>query len=407
MNWHNGTQSLPGSPQQTHLKPQNPLGNRVKYTAAKLKKPLPETMTPLECYRADLQNGKIIEDPAQRLVIERLQVLYNELLYHVLTPQSWLKKLSSRIPGFAPRTVLGIYLWGGVGLGKTYLMDRFYDCLPTERKQRMHFHRFMQWIHNQLKNARNESHPLKIVAQRLAEKTSLLCLDEFYVSDIADAMILARLLQAMSEQGISLVITSNLPPEDLYKDGLQRELFLPAIKLLRRYTNVVKLDGKMDYRLRYLEKAELYHTPLDELSNEIMLGNFLHIVCDGGSESEPLEIEGRPIPTVRLGDGVVWFDFNAICNGPRSQIDYIEIARCFNTVFISDIPVLGKDNDIARRFINLVDVFYDRNVKLVMSAAALPDKLYQGKKLVFEFQRTTSRLIEMQSHDYLARPHLG
>lgn len=367
---------------------------------------LPATLSPLECYIADLQKGKLIEDPAQRLVIERLQALYYEL-HHVLTPKSWLRQLSLRPPWSAPKTVKGVYLWGGVGIGKTYLMDRFYECLPTERKQRMHFHRFMHWIHNELKSVRNEPNPLKIVASRLAENTRILCLDELYVSDIADAMILARLLCAMYDQGISLVITSNLPPDNLYKGGLQRELFLPAIKLLKKFNDVIRVNGRMDYRLRFLEKAELYHTPLDELSDEIMLGNFLHVVCDEGSQSEILEIEGRPIPTIRLGDGVAWFDFDAICNGPRSQIDYIEIARSFNTVFISNIPVLGKDNDIARRFINLVDVFYDRNVKLVISAAALPNELYHGTKLAFEFQRTTSRLIEMQSHDYLARPHCG
>ncbi len=368
---------------------------------------LPATLSPLECYIADLQNGKLIEDPAQRLVIERLQALYYELLRHVLTPKSWVRQLHFRLPWSTPKTVKGVYLWGGVGIGKTYLMDRFYECLPTERKQRMHFHRFMHWIHSELKSVRNEPNPLKIVASGLAENTQILCLDELYVSDIADAMILARLLRAIFDQGISLVITSNLPPDDLYKGGLQRELFLPAIRLLKKFNDVIRLNGRMDYRLRFLEKAELYHTPLDELSDEIMLGNFLHVVCDEGSQAEILEIEGRPIPTIRLGDGVVWFDFDAICNGPRSQIDYIEIARSFNTVFISDIPVLGKDNDIARRFINLVDVFYDRNVKLVISAAALPDKLYQGTKLAFEFRRTTSRLIEMQSHDYLARPHCG
>lgn len=363
------------------------------------------TMTPLQCYETDLSSGKILPDPSQRMVVQGLQALYDELDARVQAPKSWWGRLSARRLESKPTTVKGVYLWGGVGLGKTYLMDRFYECLPSPHKKRLHFHRFMRWIHDQLKTVRGGAKPIQRVTERLSRNTKLVCLDELYVSDIGDAMILARLLESMFENGITLVTTSNRPPDDLYKDGLQRARFLPAIELLKTHTKVIELKGNTDYRLNFLDRADIYHTPIDTAADEVLMANFLQVAPDEGSPGQPLEIEGRNIDTLRISDGVVWFDFDALCNGPRSSADYIEIARCFNTVLISNIPIMGKDNDIARRFISAIDEFYDRNVKIMASAAAPPNELYTGKKLAFEFQRTASRLTEMQSHDYLAREH--
>lgn len=364
-------------------------------------------MTPLQCYESDLKRGKLLPDPAQHHAVLRLQGLYDDLSIQALSRRSWLARLSSGF--FRPRAkrLMGAYLWGGVGVGKTYLMDRFFECLPTEQKQRVHFHRFMQSVHHHLKLARGRSNPIRRVANRLTERTRILCLDELYVSDIGDAMILARLLEVMFENAVILITTSNRPPEDLYKEGLQRARFLPAIELLKKHTKIIELHGSRDYRLKYLEKADIYHIPHDKYATQVLLDEFLQLAPNDGSQNEPYVINGRPIATLRLADGVVWFEFDDICNGPRSQLDYIEIARCFNSVLISNIPVMGQDNDIAKRFITLVDEFYDRNVKLIVSAEAPPDSLYEGKKLNFEFQRTASRLVEMRSYEYLARQHFG
>ncbi|MCP4407732.1 MAG: cell division protein ZapE [Gammaproteobacteria bacterium] len=364
-------------------------------------------MTPLQCYESDLKSGKLLPDPAQRHAVLSLQRLYDDLFTEAAPRTSWLGRLSSGFSRPRPKRLMGVYLWGGVGVGKTYLMDRFFECLPSDQKKRVHFHRFMQSVHHHLKSARGKSNPIRQVANRLTQQTRILCLDELYVSDIGDAMILARLLEVMFENAVILITTSNRPPDDLYKDGLQRVRFLPAIKLLKKHTKIIELCGSRDYRLKYLEKANIYHIPHDKYATKVLLDEFQQLASNEGSQNEPYEVNGRPIGTLRLADGVVWFEFDDICSGPRSQLDYIEIARCFNSVLISNIPVMGLDNDIAKRFITLVDEFYDRNVKLIVSAEAPPDSLYEGKKLNFEFQRTTSRLVEMQSHEYLARQHLG
>ena len=301
-----------------------------------------------------------------------------------------------------------MYFWGGVGRGKTYLMDVFYQCLPFESKQRTHFHRFMRHVHHRLSVHKGIKNPLKMVAQELADEAMVICFDEFFVSDIADAMILAGLLDELFRLEVCLVTTSNIVPDLLYRDGLQRQRFLPAIDLLKQHCQVINVDGGTDYRLRALEKAPLYCSPLGLKADADIEAIFNRLVPVEGEIkiAVNLEVEGRSIPVVKLSEDIVWFQFTSLCEGPRSQNDYIDIAREFHAVIISNIPMMGDDNnDAARRFINLVDEFYDRNVKVAISAAEGLPNLYSGGRLAFEFERTQSRLLEMQSHEYLARPH--
>lgn len=368
-------------------------------------------MTPRERYQSDLQQPGFQYDPAQEKVVSQLQDLYERLvLRHQAASRqkfSWarLRGLLRARPETPER---GLYLWGGVGRGKTYLMDIFFDSLPFEQKMRAHFHRFMRRIHRELRTLDGTSDPLESVAERMSKEARVICFDEFFVSDITDAMILGNLLDGLFRRGVSLVATSNIVPEQLYKNGLQRERFLPAIDLLSRHTQVVHVDSPVDYRLRALERAELYHWPLDSQADQSLRQSMLSLVPEQAAvrEKVTLNIEGRPIRARCIAEDVAWFDFPAICDGPRSQNDYIELAREFHAVLISNVPVFTANNDdLARRFINLVDEFYDRNVKLVLSAAQPLQSLYEGGRLRFEFERTVSRLLEMQSHDYLARPH--
>ncbi|BFM08358.1 cell division protein ZapE [Halioxenophilus aromaticivorans] len=365
--------------------------------------------TPLARHERDLEREDFNFDPAQRAAVEKLQALYDAL---VARPVSAPKKgFLQRLLGGVPEPVepvRGLYFWGGVGRGKTYLMDNFYDSLPFEQKMRAHFHRFMRRVHQELKTLDGQKNPLEIVADRIAAEARVICFDEFFVSDITDAMILATLLEALFARGVSLVATSNIVPDGLYKDGLQRARFLPAIDLLNRHTEVVNVDGGVDYRLRALEQAELYHCPLDEQAEVSLQSSFDSLVLDVGNVrlAEALEVEGRPIPSKAVAESVVWFEFTALCDGPRSQNDYIELAREFCAVLISNVPQMSVQiDDQARRFINMVDEFYDRNVKVVVSAAVPLAEIYAGGRLNFEFERTTSRLLEMQSNEYLSRPH--
>ena len=300
----------------------------------------------------------------------------------------------------------GLYVWGSVGRGKTWLMDLFYEHLPVQEKQRIHFHRFMQRVHQSLKAQSNVRDPLSRIAAEWARQCRVLCLDEFYVSDIADAMLLGGLLRNLFENGVTLVTTSNIEPDGLYRDGLQRAKFLPAIDLIKKHTEVIELAGETDYRLRILEQSEIFHHPLDEAADRVMTECFERMSAECELNHD-LDINGRTFHARRRGDGVIWFEFAELCEKPRGSLDYIEIARAFNTVVLSNVPKLEEeDSNAARRFITLVDEFYDRNVNLLVSAAAPVEALYSGRLLEFEFQRTASRLTEMQSHDYLARPHL-
>jgi cell division protein ZapE len=361
--------------------------------------------SPVELYKQALAEGGLVHDAEQAQVIARLDDLQARLLLAESSARrgGWW----SRLRGDRPQPVRGLYIWGDTGRGKTWLVDLFHEALPLERKIRRHFHRFMAGVHSELAGLRGESDPLRIVADRVAERARLICFDEFFVSDIADAMLLGTLFRHLFERGVTLVATSNVPPDQLYRDGLQRARFLPAIELIQRHAEVIHMAGSTDYRLRALERAELYHAPLDDGAEAALERCFEAIAPPACRRHGPLTVNDRRIPTVRRADGVAWFEFEDLCDGPRSQADYIEIARSHHSVLLANVPQLDEllDNP-ARRFIALVDEFYDRNVKLVVSAAVGIEALYTGRRLRFEFRRTRSRLEEMQSVDYLAAPHL-
>ncbi len=363
-------------------------------------------LTPWERYQKDLERPDFQKDAAQEDAVKRLQSLYDKLVDAESDRNKAMTKLRLKLKKGKEEPVTGLYFWGGVGRGKTYLMDTFYESLPFDRKMRVHFHRFMQRVHTELKSLKGEKNPLDLVSKKFADEARVICFDEFFVSDIGDAMILATLIDGLFSRGVTLVCTSNIVPDGLYKDGLQRARFLPAIALVKKHTQVVNVDGGIDYRLRTLEQAELFHSPLDDEADVSLRASFDALAVEAGKHSKTMEINGRKIPAQAHADDVVWFDFVDVCDGPRSQNDYIELARQFHAIIISNVPVLGRENDDqARRFINMVDEFYDRNVKVIMSAAAPITELYSGGRLSFEFERTESRLLEMQSHEYLEAPH--
>lgn len=355
-------------------------------------------------WEADVAAG-FQRDPAQARAVEELEALFHALVNDKPSlldrlRRKWLGPSRQKVP------IPGLYFWGGVGRGKTHLMDLFHQALPFPEKSRLHFHRFMRQAHAGLKRHGNREDPLEAVADDVARETRVLCFDEFFVSDVADAMILGTLLDALFRRGITLVATSNIPPDDLYSGGLQRQRFMPAIDAIKRHTRVMNVDGGTDYRLAVLERASVYHMPLNESSADIMTTTFRELAPDADEAASSIEILGRDIPVRGDGDGVVWFDFEALCDGPRSQNDYIDLAHEYHTVLLSNVPIMTRENEnAARRFIAMVDEFYDRNVKLIISAAENLDGLYQGERLRFEFQRTRSRLREMQTRDYLALAH--
>ncbi|MFV3388384.1 cell division protein ZapE [Pseudomonas sp. NY15364] len=362
-------------------------------------------MTPLERYQADLKRPDFFHDAAQENAVRHLQRLYDELLARDQSKSGLMGKLFGKKP---QGPVKGLYFWGGVGRGKTYLVDTFFDALPFEQKMRTHFHRFMKRVHEEMKTLKGEKNPLTIIGKRFADEARVICFDEFFVSDITDAMILATLMEELFKNGVSLVATSNIVPDGLYKDGLQRARFLPAIALLKQHTDIVNVDSGVDYRLRALEQAELFHFPLGPAAEESLLTSFRSLLpdCTHMVENEALMIENRAIHAVRVCEDVAWFEFRELCDGPRSQNDYIELGKIFHAVILANVEQMSvAKDDMARRFINLVDEFYDRNVKLIISAEVELKDLYTGGRLSFEFQRTLSRLLEMQSHEFLSRPH--
>ena len=365
---------------------------------------------PRQRYDERVQNGEFQEDPAQAQVVDLLDELYQRLITKVEPSRLQQFKALFGKTLFStknkPAVQRGLYLWGGVGRGKTMLMDLFCECLPPDRTIRVHFHRFMRRVHEGLNRWAGTANPLEKVAQEFADEADVLCFDEFFVSDIGDAMILAELMTSLFDRGVTLVATSNVEPKNLYENGLQRRRFLPAIDLLYAHTDVHHIAPGLDFRLRALEQAEIYHWPLDVEADLSLRRSFAALAPETPQEGGSLEIEGRQIPYKMVADDIVWFEFNALCEGPRSQNDYIELAMVYHAVFISQVPILTvKKEDAARRFISLVDEFYDHGVKLIMSADASITELYQGERLRFEFERTQSRLLEMQSHDYLAGSH--
>lgn len=365
------------------------------------------SMTPWEKYQEDLKRVDFQYDPAQEQAVKELQRLYDELT-HPKQKKTWRVRIQSAFGGgMKTPGPQGLYFWGGVGRGKTYLVDTFFDCLPGTRKMRVHFHRFMHRVHNELKTLGGEVDPLKIVAKKFADETDIICFDEFFVSDITDAMILGTLMEELFSYSIVLVATSNIEPEGLYRNGLQRARFLPAIDLINQNTRVVNVDSGVDYRLRTLEQAEIFHYPLDADANKNLHQYFTQLAPESCEYETTLAIAGRDVEAIRNADGVVMFEFDVLCGGPRSQTDYMEISRCYHSVLLANVQPMGQHtDDTARRFIAMVDEFYERNVKLIISAAVAIEALYTDGNLNFEFKRCISRLNEMQSHDYLAKQHL-
>ncbi len=357
------------------------------------------TLSPAARYTADLQREGFASDAAQAEAVNALQALYEELI--AKPPKRGLTSGRLRYP-----PVKGLYFWGGVGRGKTYLMDLFYEALPFSRKRRTHFHRFMLDVQERRQRYPNLRDPLALVAEEIANETRVLCFDEFFVSDIADAMILGRLMQALFAKGVTLVTTSNIAPDGLYKDGLQRQNFLPAIAVMKAHVQVMNVDGGVDYRLRHLTDAELYLSPCDAACEAKLEQYFRRFAGHEGAAGVTLTIHGRELIARRHSEGVVWFDFSELCEGPRGAADYIELARTHHTLLLSQVPVLTvNDENEARRLITLIDELYDRNVKVVMAADAPAEVLYRGDRLLFEFERTKSRLTELRTLEYLKRPH--
>ena len=348
-------------------------------------------------YEAELLSRGFKADPAQLRAVEALQRCATEWSHFKDQRSNALKKLINH-----PDEPKGVYLYGGVGRGKSFLMDCFFGAVPLKRKTRLHFHEFMREVHRELADLQGTVNPLDELAKQIAKKYKLICFDEFHVADITDAMILHRLLKALFENGVGFVTTSNFKPDDLYPNGLHRDRILPAIALLNDRLEVINVDNGTDYRRRTMEQVRLYHTPLGPEADAAMADAFEKL-AESQDEDPVLHIESRQIHAWRRAGGVVWFDFKTLCGGPRSQNDYLEIASQFHTVFLSDVPAMPlRMASEARRFTWLVDVLYDRRVKLIMSAAVPPEELYTEGPLAHEFPRTVSRLNEMQSTEFQA-----
>jgi len=347
-------------------------------------------------------------DASQLRAVEHLERLYEDLI--------GLEKLDSPLIRLLARkrVVKGLYLWGGVGRGKSFLMDSFFNCAPVARKRRVHFHRFMQEVHQRMNAITGQAEPLAAVARDVAKDARLLCLDEFHITDITDAMLMRKLLEGLMEQGVVVLTTSNFEPDALYLHGLQRNQFLPAIELIKQNFDIVNVDDGVDYRLRELEKAGVYHVGPD--ADARMAHEFLAMARHESIDAGDLEIEGRHIPVRRHARDIAWFDFPALCDGPRGKPDYIELARRYHTVMVSNVPRFGAGMaDKLRRFVWMIDEFYDRRVKLIVSAGVAAEELIMDADAEDAFQanlnaslkeRMVSRLTEMQTHDYLAQPHL-
>ncbi|QNQ22078.1 cell division protein ZapE [Kosakonia sp. SMBL-WEM22] len=373
-----------------------------------------QSLSPTSRYLTALKEGSHQPDDVQKEAVTRLDTIYQQLIAEqepAAQQSGGLMAKFSKLLGkrdTAPREpVRGLYMWGGVGRGKTWLMDLFYHSLPGERKQRLHFHRFMLRVHEELTTLQGQSDPLEIVADRFKAQTDVLCFDEFFVSDITDAMLLGGLMKALFARGITLVATSNIPPDELYRNGLQRARFLPAIEAIKQFCDVMNVDAGIDYRLRTLTQAHLWLSPLGEETAQQMDKLWLALAGAPRRHAPELEVNHRPLATLGVESQTLAVSFATLCVDARSQHDYIALSRLFHTVMLFEVPVMTKlmENE-ARRFIALVDEFYERHVKLVVSAAAPLHEIYQGERVRFEFQRCLSRLQEMQSEEYLKREHM-
>ncbi|MEB7501585.1 cell division protein ZapE [Leclercia pneumoniae] len=372
-----------------------------------------QSLSPTMRYQQALQEGSHQPDDVQRDAVNRLEKIFQALTSRPTeaAPAGGLKAAFGRLLGKkepqAITPVRGLYMWGGVGRGKTWLMDLFYQSLPGTRKQRLHFHRFMLRVHEELTALQGQSDPLDIVAERFKAETDVLCFDEFFVSDITDAMLLGGLMKALFARGITLVATSNIPPDELYRNGLQRARFLPAIDAIKQHCDIMNVDAGVDYRLRTLTQAHLWLSPLNDDTRQQMDKLWLALAGAKRENATELKINHRPLPTLGMANQTLAVSFATLCVDARSQHDYIALSRLFHTVMLFDVPVMTMLMESeARRFIALVDEFYERHVKLVVSAAVPLYEVYQGERLKFEFQRCLSRLQEMQSEEYLKREHM-
>ncbi len=356
----------------------------------------------ITAYQSSIDNGEISADPHQIKIIKELQSVYTFLINNDASQKEF--SLSNFFTRSKPEKLpTGLYIWGGVGRGKTYLVDYFYNLLPIKKKLRLHFHRFMQLVHSELATLEGVSDPLKVVAKSFSKKAKLLCLDELHVIDITDAMLLAGLFQNLFEMNVVLVTTSNFRPDDLYKNGLQRDRFLPAIELLNTHTHVTEMEGEFDYRSKTLEDIGVYYLSSSYNTEQQLEQHFRQLSgVNLQRDRTDIIINDRKIPVKMWNTEVVWFSFDDLCNTPRSTEDYTQIATFFRTVIISNIPMMDSSmDDAARRFINMIDSFYDMHVNIVVSADAEPERLYRSTRLAFEFKRTVSRINEMQSQKYI------
>jgi len=376
-----------------------------------------QTISPLTCYQQALEQGDYQPDDVQKAAVTELDKIQKALIARQQTasPSTDKKGLFGRFSKLFQRSesseqpVQGLYMWGGVGRGKTWIMDMFYQSVPGDRKLRLHFHRFMLRVHEELSQLQGHSDPLLIIAERFREQTDLLCFDEFFVSDITDAMLLGTLMEALFERGITLVATSNIPPDQLYRNGLQRARFLPAIEQIKKHCQVMNVDAGVDYRLRALTAAHLWKSPINDETQSAISTLFKNLSGTDFAQapSMVLEINHRAMKTEHVAEGVLAIRFSVLCGENRSQHDYIALSQQFHTVLLLDVPQLtSQTEDHARRFLAMVDEFYERHVKLVVSAEVALEAIYQGNQLKFEYQRCLSRLQEMQSEEYLRLPHL-
>lgn len=370
--------------------------------------PMPELHTattldprgPSDRYVEAISSGQFMPDEEQAAAVHALNEVWLKLVLRYETSRKGFGRFRQ---GQSPN---GVYMWGGVGRGKTWLMDQFFESVPFRRKMRMHFHHFMQRVHRELNDLQGQRDPLEQVADRIHRDAVVICFDEFFVSNVIDAMILSDLFAMLFERGITLIATSNIMPDGLYKNGIQRDRFLPAIEMLKKYTSVLNVDAGVDYRLRVLKQADLFRTPLSDDSENWLARRFAALSQQHVISDEPITVNNRHIQIRGHTEDLLWCDFDELCLKPRSAADFIELAKSYNTVLVGRVPILDDNvNDPTRRFIYLVDEFYDRRVKLIVTAQQSILQLYSGTKLAFEIERTRSRLLEMQSDEYLQEEH--